>query len=145
MTTREALVNLANNLEGCPYIWGGKHPWTGLDCSGFVTWCLRTMGELYGDDLDAQQLYDYFKGVELRAINSEVPWELIFYGASVTRISHVMVTTSAWGLIGATGGDHTTTTYELSRQRGAAVSKRSPTYRSDMVGMAHITFKDEVV
>lgn len=36
---RQTLVNYAKSQLGLPYIWGGKTPGVGFDCSGLVSWC----------------------------------------------------------------------------------------------------------
>jgi cell wall-associated NlpC family hydrolase len=32
------VLDTARSLIGTPYVWGGKRPETGLDCSGFISW-----------------------------------------------------------------------------------------------------------
>lgn len=41
---RQTLVNCAKSQLGLPYIWGGKTPGVGMDCSGLVSWCYDQIG-----------------------------------------------------------------------------------------------------
>lgn len=41
---RQILVNCAKSQLGLPYIWGGKEPGVGMDCSGLVSWCYDQIG-----------------------------------------------------------------------------------------------------
>lgn len=42
--SRERVGQLARQLLGTPYVWGGTDPDNGLDCSGFVQYVLRQVG-----------------------------------------------------------------------------------------------------
>lgn len=42
--SRERVGQLARQLLGVPYVWGGTDPDNGLDCSGFVQYVLRQVG-----------------------------------------------------------------------------------------------------
>lgn len=42
--SRERVGQLARQLLGTPYVWGGTDPDKGLDCSGFVQYVLRQVG-----------------------------------------------------------------------------------------------------
>lgn len=41
---RTRVGQLARQLLGTPYVWGGTDPDKGLDCSGFVQWVMRQVG-----------------------------------------------------------------------------------------------------
>lgn len=39
-----AMIEEAEKYLGYPYVWGGSHPSTSFDCSGFVSWVLNNCG-----------------------------------------------------------------------------------------------------
>jgi hypothetical protein len=39
-----AMIEEAEKYLGYPYVWGGSHPPTSFDCSGFVSWVLNNCG-----------------------------------------------------------------------------------------------------
>lgn len=41
---RKILVDSAYSQLGLPYVWGGKEPGVGMDCSGLVSWCYDQIG-----------------------------------------------------------------------------------------------------
>ena len=137
---REHLVNLALKLVGCPYIWGGANPWTGLDCSGFVIWIYQVFGVLPSGDWTAQGLYDRLSdgGKELENIADK--GDLVFYGQSQTKITHVMLRLSPTLVVGASGGARNTLTFDDARRRGAQVKVKTINYRSDEVATVHVKF-----
>ena len=140
---REHLVNLALKLVGCPYIWGGANPWTGFDCSGFVVWIYQVFGLLPSGDWTAQALYDHF---DPKAGESGGGWsrgDLVFYGRGEQRITHVMLALCNELVVGASGGDHTTTTVEEARRRGAQVKVKPRNYRSDLVATLYVKMPGE--
>ncbi len=135
---REHVRNLALKLVGCPYIWGGSNPWNGFDCSGFVVWCYQVFGILPAGDWTAQGLYDHFcespRSDELKLL----PGDLVFYGHSEIEIAHVMMVLDDELVVGASGGDQTTTTREVAVRRGAMVKVKRRGYRTDLVEELHV-------
>jgi len=140
---REAMRNLALKLVGCPYIWGGPNPWTGLDCSGFVVWVYQVFGILPSGDWTAQGLFDHFDGSVLRAPANLLPGDLVLYGVNTQSISHVMLALGGGLVVGASGGGHTTTTPEEARRRGAQVKVKPWNYRGDIAASIHIKIPGE--
>lgn len=140
---RDALKNLALKLVGCPYIWGGSNPWTGFDCSGFVVWIYQVFGILPSGDWTAQLLY--FELVQRAKDSPETPppGDLAFYGKAGDAITHVMLTLGGDLCVGASGGDHTTTTPDEARRRGAMVKVKPIRYRKDFFGTVHVPFPGE--
>jgi cell wall-associated NlpC family hydrolase len=137
------LVNLALKLVGCPYVWGGANPWTGFDCSGFVVWVYQVFGLLPSGDWTAQELYKHFFGQAPNHSADRMPGDLVFYGDGLHRITHVMLSLSPDLVVGASGGDHTTTTLEEARRRGAMVKVKPFLYRADLVYTIHVVFPGE--
>lgn len=83
----------ALKYEGTPYVWAGKSPQSGFDCSGLITWCMRSK---WGIDVDpimtnAEKIYSAY--CQPVAKGSEQPGDLIFwkgtYGKNPNYISHV--------------------------------------------------------
>jgi len=140
---REHLVNLALKLVGCPYIWGGSNPWTGFDCSGFVVWVYQVFGLLPSGDWTAQRLYKYFVARLPEHSSGTKPGDPVFYGESTERITHVMLSIGGGLCVGASGGDHTTTTLEEARRRGAMVKVKPLTYRTDLIGSVDVAFRGD--
>lgn len=40
----QKILNEVEKYQGWPYVWGGKNPSTGFDCSGLVSWGLKQIG-----------------------------------------------------------------------------------------------------
>ena len=140
---REHLVNLALKLVGCPYVWGGANPWTGLDCSGFVIWLYQVFGLLPSGDWTAQGLFDHFDPKAGEPGGGSSRGDLVFYGGGEQCITHVMLALGNELVVGASGGDHTTTTLEEARRRGAQVKVKPLTYRADLLGVLSVSFPGE--
>ena len=145
MSKEHQFIEAAAKEIGAPYIWGGKgthlfDPVKGLvvspfigndystpplhvfDCSGLVTWALRQSG---GNDhrggYNAQVMQKTFDPLQA---NVNRP-QLRYYGSGPDHIFHVAIgvciVDGKWLVIEAAGGDHTTTTVLMARQRGACV------------------------
>lgn len=133
---RADFVYEALRLIGTPYRWGGKHPDVGLDCSGLVT---HLLFKLCGKDWRATHNTDVLWGQLPEAINPK-PGDLAFYGGQGDDVSHVMALVlyrpdASWMVVGAAGGDSTTTTPEAAVAKDAKVKpKRSHAYRADFRG-----------
>lgn len=84
--SREKFIACGMNYKGTQYVWGGKSPVPGFDCSGLVTFTAKKSLNL---DLkgNAQDIYNQTKPVSL---SDALPGDLIFFkGDSDTRITHV--------------------------------------------------------
>ncbi len=130
---RQYIVNLAMKLAGIPYLWGGSNPRFGFDCSGFVIWLLQVFEILPSGDWTAQGLSRHFK--QRPPGEDWQPGDLLFYGGSDERITHVMMYIGTMDsermCIGASGGDQTTTTIQAAEIRGARVKVKPASYRRD--------------
>lgn len=86
ISERQKFVDTAMELKGIPYLWGGKTPRPGLDCSGLVTYAAK---KSLGVDLsgNAQMIYNKVKPI---SIDNAIPGDLVFFkGQSDSRITHI--------------------------------------------------------
>lgn len=105
---REIALTVGLSFLGKPYIWGGRTPIYGFDCSGFVAECLRSVGLLgFEEDLNSEGLRQKFEGLE----SKPVPGALLFWDwDNEGRARHVEMIVSVTNIdevytIGASGGD----------------------------------------
>jgi cell wall-associated NlpC family hydrolase len=120
------LIHFATNLVGTPYLWAGKSR-VGFDCSGLVTFTTRALGFpekciVCGEDWltmhNAQRLHDCLRPVP---IVDAKRGHLVFYGSDAKHIYHVGILAGGELMLEAGGGDHTCTSVEEARRRGARV------------------------
>lgn len=136
------------NAIGSPYRWGGKGelaaesgPTRVFDCSGLVTWSYLMAG---GPDWRATHNTDrlLLEAQPVRTLEEAEPGDLAFYGYPGDP-SHVMVHVGEGVVVGAAGGDSTTTTLEAAAKRGARVLARDRlTYRRDFLGLWRLPFAE---
>lgn len=83
---RKKFIDLGMGYKGIEYVWGGKTPRPGFDCSGLVSY---TAKQSLGIDIkgNAQDIYNHTSPVSL---GNALPGDLIFFkGSTDTRITHV--------------------------------------------------------
>ena len=83
---RKKFIDLGMGYKGTEYVWGGKTPKPGFDCSGLVSY---TAKQSLGIDIkgNAQDIYNQTSPVSL---GEALPGDLIFFkGAADIRITHV--------------------------------------------------------
>lgn len=83
---RKKFIDLGMEYKGISYVWGGKTPKPGFDCSGLISYTAKLS---LGIDIkgNAQDIYNQTSPVSL---NEAQPGDLIFFkGDSDTRITHV--------------------------------------------------------
>jgi hypothetical protein len=78
------LIQNAMMFLQTPYLWGGRHPF-GVDCSGLVQVCYRTIGVML--PRDAYQQAEW--GQSLSFIEESQPGDLAFFDNDDGRIIHV--------------------------------------------------------
>ncbi len=86
ISQRQKFIDYSMGLQGTRYMYGGKTPNPGIDCSGLITYSAR---QSLGIDLtgNAQMIYDKTTPV---SIDEAVPGDLVFFKSSpFSRISHV--------------------------------------------------------
>lgn len=133
----EVLRAYAMKLVGTPYKYGGENPMSGFDCSGLVIELYKSMGILpHGFDGTAQKIYNLFEMNSTH--NSYGIGSLVFYGESVTKITHVAMMldkSQPWRIIEAGSGTSKTLTKDDADNSNAYVRIRPIGYRSDKVAI----------
>lgn len=102
MAKRRAAVQFLDAHRGLPYLWGGKNPKIGLDCSGAVTQAWEAANIIprgKGSAFTAQALYNATDRVPL---SEALPGDLAFYG-NWNHIHHTMMVVGDGRVIGAIG------------------------------------------
>jgi len=122
-----SVIVYAHSMVGLPYISGGNDPLNGFDCSGLVLELLRAAGEMDRRDMTAQDIHDYFAPIGLHGYDA--PGTMIFYGKSVSEITHVSFMITPYQIIEAAGGDKTTLTLQDAKKVGGFVRMRHATHR----------------
>jgi cell wall-associated NlpC family hydrolase len=123
-----------------PYIWGGDDPIKGLDCSGFVQEALAPLGLDPVGDQTAQGLYDYFKtkGFGLPQLGpnfSGYTGSIVFFGKSLTQITHVALCLTPDVIVEAGGGGSRTLSQQDSINQNAFIRLRPFGQRKDIVAV----------
>lgn len=121
---------------GVRYRWGGDNPLEGFDCSGLVLEALRSEGHV-SEDMTGLDLYKYLKGKNWYNLPREKIFEgeVIFFGKSLDKISHVALALNNQQMIEAGGGDATTVTNEEAIRKNAFVRIRPINNRKDLLAI----------
>ena len=124
------LINYLMLFVGTPYMWAGKNPVIGFDCSGLICEGLMATGLLpFGSVLSSQQLYDHFKAAKPEPIAAR--GNLAFFGKDAKSIEHVGLVIGDGLMVEAGGGDHTVTDRGKASDKNAFVKVRPIHYRRD--------------
>jgi cell wall-associated NlpC family hydrolase len=117
-----------------PYLYGGKNPLTGEDCSGLVCEFLKALGALgTNDELNSQGLYQKFKPMTKTTAGAPMVGALVFYGTDVSQIDHVAMFIDDNFIVEAGHGTADTLSKDIAAQRGAFVRIRPYQYRADFL------------
>ncbi len=111
-------------LLNIPYVWGGKNPLYGFDCSGLIQWIMTSVGfVIEGGPRNAQGLNSFFlqQGVKVPATSEGA---LVFYGEG-SAIDHVGLCIDNKRMIEAFNGNEYCTSRNIAQMRGAC-SRVSP-------------------
>jgi cell wall-associated NlpC family hydrolase len=130
----ETAIEYAKQFIGLPYIWGGDDPLTGFDCSGLVQEILASVGLDPEGDQTAQGLYDYF----VKRPNTKTaqgPGALVFFGQSITKITHIGFMINDFQMIEAGGGGSKTLSLKDAATQNAFVKIRPASRRKDLVAV----------
>jgi cell wall-associated NlpC family hydrolase len=82
--TIDQAIQLARRFLGVTYTWGGVSSY-GFDCSGFTQMLVRQRGIIMPRDADVQASWSGVVPVERKDLQ---PGDLLFFGASLTKITH---------------------------------------------------------
>ena len=130
------LIRYALSFLGVPYIYGANNRLVGLDCSGFVNEILRPAGIVKRfEDLSAQMLYNKLEAEG--TMNTYKTGSIIFFGQSVTKITHVAFMLDRFLMLEAGGGGPECTTVEIAMAKGAMVRLSHINSRQDVVAVIY--------
>jgi cell wall-associated NlpC family hydrolase len=136
MKTIKASAFLIETMRHCgvPYLWGGKHPSQGFDCSGFVAYCLRRMTVTLPSLQNSQGLFEHFLRDGDIIYDSYKLGDLLFFGKDVRDINHVAFAINDRLMLEAGGGGRETTNAEIARKQKAKVRLAPIRRRKDLIG-----------
>lgn len=81
---RKKVVDYGKKFVGTPYKYAGQSPKTGFDCSGFTSYVLKE----YGVSASPASAIQAKEGRSV-SLEKVMPGDLIFFGESKSKISHV--------------------------------------------------------
>lgn len=100
MSARHNFVQLALEQLGKPVLWGGHGP-DFFDCSGFVNWCLKSVG---GKDMTKTHNAPALASITPPLSGAiALPGDLIFFGESPASIDHVAIVVDGGKAVSADG------------------------------------------
>ncbi len=97
------LLATARQMTGFPYLWGGTSS-KGIDCSGFVKTVFYSKGVILARD--ASQQARYGEPVDFGNIKNLQPGDLLFFGRTAERVTHVGIYISNGDFIHSSGRVH---------------------------------------
>ncbi len=111
----ELLTQLAIQAIGTPYKWGGQNLLDGFDCSGFVRYLLRSVGQVPFEDLSAQGIHDYLMPSSRKSLCEGA---MLFFG-SPNGINHTAYCLSSLLMVEAFGDSSIITKQDAQLYRSA--------------------------
>ena len=142
----EIFIIYALSLLKTPYIWGGNSAvdgyekntkeivYGGLDCSGYVMECLRSVGLAPKGDHTAQGIYNHFINRMTAPISARPNrGDLLFFGKDLDSISHIGIALDAKHFMESGGGNSKTTTIAKAIKANAMVRIRPIDSRKDFL------------
>ena len=132
-----SMIEYAMCFVGTPYKWGGSNPVEGVDCSGLLQEVLASIGMDPSGDQTAQGLFNYFSQ---GCLHIKGAGAIVFYGASMSQITHVALMINEFQIIEAGGGGSKTLTREDAGKQNAFVRIRPFGHRKDFVAALMPTY-----
>lgn len=103
LPNEKSVIAVARQMMGFPYLWGGTSC-KALDCSGFVKLVFYSQGILLARDASQQGLYG--KCINVVDIQNLTSGDLLFFGRSPQRITHVGIYMGKGEFIHSSGRVH---------------------------------------
>jgi len=136
------IVAMAMQYLGIYYRWAGNEPMSGLDCSGLVIRVLKDARIMNEDEMDrtANGVYYYLLGKhdQFQTPNKIEAGDILFFGKSVDRITHVAIAADNQLMIHAGSGDSSVHTFDDAQKRDARVKIDYIDYRSDLIAVSRV-------
>jgi len=99
----KAVLTVPRKMMGTPYMWGGTSV-RATDCSGFVKQAYYSQGIILARD--ASQQARYGESIDFNNKNNLQPGDLLFFGCSAQRITHVGIYLGKGNFIHSSGRVH---------------------------------------
>jgi hypothetical protein len=99
----EPVLSFAKRMMGFPYLWGGASS-KAVDCSGFTKLMFYTQGIILARD--ASQQAKYGEPVDISRLENLAKGDLLFFGSSAERPSHVGIHLGNGDFIHSSGRVH---------------------------------------
>lgn len=97
------VIKVARQMMGSPYLWGGASG-KGTDCSGFTRLAYFSQGIILARDSSQQAKYG--EPVDIRDMANLQKGDLLFFGRSADRVSHVGIYLGNGNFIHSSGRVH---------------------------------------
>ncbi len=126
----QSILSVAKQMTGFPYMWGGTSGKT-VDCSGFTKTVYYSQGIILARD--ASQQAQYGQHPDFTEIANLQPGDLLFFGRTAQRVSHVGIyignswyihASSAFGMVHVNSIDPKNQAYILTEKKKLVAASR---------------------